>query len=254
MHLFWIQGPRRQARLRLEGSFFVIGRAEPFPVFQDDATISREHAVVVETGQGISIKDLGSRNGVLLNGRKLGRYEEVPLRPGDELLVGRTTVRWLREGELEPPAPEGGATQQVTVDRDGRSDTRVGIVPVAPTELAAVEAPEEGEPEDEDALLRTEDALEEDEGREGDAEETVDLAPGEVPGEPESLAGEETEVMEAPLEAPAPEEPPPEEPAPEEPAPEEPAPAAAQEEEPVSRGAETVAEAQAAGEEEPLLE
>lgn len=203
MHLFWIQGPRRQARLRLEGSFFVIGRAEPFPVFQDDVTISREHAVVVATPTGVSLKDLGSRNGVAVNGRRLERYEEVPLAPGDEVLVGRTTVRWLREGEREPTvagsAGEAAAPQQVTVDREGRSDTRLNLV---------VPAPPEGEPEPDgsgDELTRTEDALEEE--REPGAEETADLEPLE-PGEVEEApGGEVTEELDLPAALPPPPEP-----------------------------------------------
>ena len=205
MHQFFITGPRRRARLRLEGSFFVIGRAEPFPVFQDDVTISREHAVVVATPAGVSLKDLGSRNGVLVNGRRLERYEEVPLAPGDEVLVGRTTVRWLREGENEPPlggpAGEAAAPQQVTVDREGRSDTRLDQVVPAPAD-EALEPDASG-----DELTRTEDALEEE--REPGAEETVDLEPlepGEVEEEP---AGEVTEELDLPAALPPRPAPPP---------------------------------------------
>lgn len=215
MHLFWIQGPRRQARLRLEGSFFVIGRAEAFPVFQDDVTISREHAVVVSTPQGVSLKDLGSRNGVVLNGRKLARYEEVLLSPGDELLVGKTTVRWLREGEQEPAPPPGTTTQQLRVDRDGRSDPGLVPGPVGPTEVGTVDGAMEGEGSDsgEDLTRTEEDLIEEEPAPDpaDDAEATVDLAPGEAP----AFSGEETEAMDAPPPPPAPEpEPEPEEPPP----------------------------------------
>ena len=57
--------------------------------------------------QSVTIEDLGSRNGVSLNGRKLGDRAEIS--PGDQirignqeltLLVGFATVNWS-----EPPAP-----------------------------------------------------------------------------------------------------------------------------------------------------
>ena len=108
--VFLIQGPRRSARLHLRGPFFVIGRAEPFPVFHDDPTLSREHAAVVETAEGYRLKDLGSRNGVVLNGQKLGRYAEVPLRRGDTLQAGDTKIRLVSVAEFE--AARAGRTEQ----------------------------------------------------------------------------------------------------------------------------------------------
>ena len=172
VHTFDIQGPRRRARLRLQGSFFVIGRAEPFPVFQDDPTISREHAVVVATKGGVAVKDLGSRNGVLLNGRRLNRYEEVLLAPGDEVLVGKTTLRWLREQEAEAP----GGESEVTVDHEGRSSARLPV-PRPSADLPPAEEEEE-EPADEAAELektQVDDAPEEESG--GEETEDLDVPP-----------------------------------------------------------------------------
>lgn len=130
VHTFFIQGPRRQARLRLQGSFFVIGRTEGFPVFQDDPSISREHCAIVATEAGVVVKDLGSSNGVVLNGERLDRYAELPLREGDELLVGRTTLELIGEAD----EVEG---EQVTVDADGQSKI------IAPTDVAPLDDPED---------------------------------------------------------------------------------------------------------------
>jgi len=186
MHEFWIQGTRRQAKLRLEGSFFVIGRSERFGVFQDDPTISREHAAIVATPEGIRVKDLGSRNGVLKNGEKLARYAEVDLEPGDLLQIGNTVVRLAGEGD----EVEGS---EVTVDADGRT--------------AAMSALDGGEPPEE-ALLRTQGFEPSD-----DPEETVDLDgvadDGLETDEMDlDLPGEETEILEdlddADVEAPTP--------------------------------------------------
>ena len=98
--VFVIEGPRRRARLRLRGSFFIVGRGEPFPVFHDDPMMSREHLAVVACPEGVRVRDLGSKNGVLLNGTRLARYAEVALAPGDVLLVGQTQLRMVVESEL----------------------------------------------------------------------------------------------------------------------------------------------------------
>lgn len=132
-HVFWIEGPRRRAKLRLRGSFFMVGRLEPFAVFRDDPMISREHLAVVATDDGVRVRDLGSQNGVLLNGKRLERYAEAPLRPGDVLHAGQTSMRLLREGELEAPgqtlspgkAPEG---DEVEVDEEGHTKPNLAAI------------------------------------------------------------------------------------------------------------------------------
>ncbi|MGE0706581.1 MAG: FHA domain-containing protein [Planctomycetota bacterium] len=131
--VFLIKGPRRSARLHLDGPFFVIGRAEPFPVFHDDPTLSREHAAVVETPEGYKLKDLGSRNGVLLNGERLERYAEVPLGPGDVFRAGDTTVACVTQEEVEArqaaaAAASGDSVEDVTVDDAGNTGYQLQAV------------------------------------------------------------------------------------------------------------------------------
>lgn len=162
-HLFLVQGPRRRARLLLEGGFFVIGRAEPLPIFQDDPTISRSHLVVVATPDGVRVKDLGARNGALLNGRPLGRYEEAPLAPGDELRVGSTRLRLLpgreqeaaSEGELVTVGDPGAPLPAVPAEDGGPPDP--GDEDELEGELTAELSLDDGDAEPPGA--RTEDAL-----------------------------------------------------------------------------------------------
>lgn len=133
--VFVITGPRRRARLRLQGSFFVVGRAEPFPVFQDDPLLSREHLAVVALPDGVRVRDLGSRNGVLLNGERLERYAEVTLAPGDVLLAGQTELRLLPDDEREgPDAAAPLHHDEHAVDAEGKSRAlRLGPLAPAPT-------------------------------------------------------------------------------------------------------------------------
>jgi pSer/pThr/pTyr-binding forkhead associated (FHA) protein len=59
-----------------------------------DGRLSRLHAVLERFEAGWCIRDLGSRNGTYVNGRRI--WETHPLRPGDEVVVGESTLvfRW----------------------------------------------------------------------------------------------------------------------------------------------------------------
>jgi pSer/pThr/pTyr-binding forkhead associated (FHA) protein len=147
--VFFIEGPRRRARLRLRGSFFIVGRGEPFPVFHDDPMMSREHLAVVACPEGVRVRDLGSKNGVLLNGARLGRYAEVPLAPGDVLLVGQTKLSMIVESELEHSlvtADQAAPPDEHQVDEQGKSRAiRLGSPPpFAQSEPPPVDDPGSG--------------------------------------------------------------------------------------------------------------
>lgn len=70
----------------------VIGRGEDCDVVLDDRDCSRRHAEVSRDEHGAVLRDLGSRNGVVLHGRG---STERRLRHGDELTVGRTVLRFV---------------------------------------------------------------------------------------------------------------------------------------------------------------
>lgn len=127
VYVFRIQTPKRTATIRLEGPFFVLGRGEPYRIFHDDPTLSREHLALVDTPEGYLVKDLGSRNGVLLNGRRLGRYSETLLELGDVLVAGQTKVRLLLQHEAAAEAA-AEAGEELTVDAHGNS-TAVSALP-----------------------------------------------------------------------------------------------------------------------------
>jgi hypothetical protein len=68
----------------------VIGRSRDCDVVLDDAGISRRHAHIHPTVQGWAIEDLGSTNGVLLNGELLRGSR--PLQLGDRIELGTTEI------------------------------------------------------------------------------------------------------------------------------------------------------------------
>lgn len=60
---------------------FRIGRRSDLPFSLSSNSISKEHAEIWQEGQGLRIRDLGSRNGTFVNGTPV--TDEVALAPGD---------------------------------------------------------------------------------------------------------------------------------------------------------------------------
>jgi FHA domain-containing protein len=87
---------RRQAlivgegrRSVLSGHHAVIGRSRDCDVVVADPNVSRRHAELRLDEHGWSIADLGSTNGIKVNGR---RTEHAPLRDGDRITLGVTDL------------------------------------------------------------------------------------------------------------------------------------------------------------------
>jgi hypothetical protein len=68
----------------------VIGRSRDCDVVLEDAGISRRHAQLLPTREGWTIEDLGSTNGVRLNGEELRGARA--LHPGDRVELGSTKI------------------------------------------------------------------------------------------------------------------------------------------------------------------
>ena len=66
--------------------------------------VSRKHCCVAQVNHQIVVRDLGSMNGVMVNGQRLRK--QAPLSVGDELIIGDVAYV-LREGK--PPAPKAEA-------------------------------------------------------------------------------------------------------------------------------------------------
>ncbi len=92
---------------------FLLGRTpgEGFEI--DDGRISRRHAMLHRAGNRVVLEDLGSRNGVKVNGT---RSERVTLRPGDRIRIGDTVLRVDNvegDGEVESISVEGAPSSPV---------------------------------------------------------------------------------------------------------------------------------------------
>lgn len=86
-----VWGGRGYEIVTLSESVYIIGSdAESATIVVDDASVSQVHAIVERVGPTWLVRDLGSRNGTLVNGERL--VQQQRLRHEDEIVVGRTRL------------------------------------------------------------------------------------------------------------------------------------------------------------------
>ncbi len=84
-----VGGKRRE----LDDQALVIGRSRETDIPVEDPNVSRRHAEIRHEDGAYWIVDLGSTNGITVNGK---RVERAKLEPDDEILLGTTVVRFER--------------------------------------------------------------------------------------------------------------------------------------------------------------
>lgn len=99
-------GPGAGQRFRLGPGDQVLGRAAPADLVIDDPAISRRHCRLVASAGTVAIEDLGSTNGTLLDGVRIGAA--TPLTHGAVLALGTIRLRYECLGEAEAAALAAG--------------------------------------------------------------------------------------------------------------------------------------------------
>ncbi|TCB95737.1 FHA domain-containing protein [Micromonospora zingiberis] len=120
-------GPMRGVGFRLRHEPLVIGRDPAVDIVVHDPHLSRRHAEVRLTGDGVSLVDLGSTNGTWVN--ELRTTAVVRLADGDVIRIGRTELRFFDPG-LARTDPVG---LSLGLPRQERRTTLVLPVPAGPT-------------------------------------------------------------------------------------------------------------------------
>ncbi|WP_394821045.1 FHA domain-containing protein [Pendulispora albinea] len=82
-----------QHDLELMEGEFAVGRNASCQLSLDDPLVSRRHALLRISPHAVSIEDLQSRNGVLLNGQRIEGI--VTVAPGDRILIGSQEMTLL---------------------------------------------------------------------------------------------------------------------------------------------------------------
>jgi pSer/pThr/pTyr-binding forkhead associated (FHA) protein len=80
------RGPSKGARFLIDQKEVAIGRSVESPIFLDDVTVSRKHAVITFDNGAYEITDSGSLNGTYLNNQSIS---SSPLKTGDEIQIGK---------------------------------------------------------------------------------------------------------------------------------------------------------------------
>ncbi len=201
----WHEG-RLQGEVPLSGDRLQIGRLPENDLVLDHLSVSRTHALLERDAAGLAVEDLGSQNGVWVDGQRIqGRCS---VRPGQVVRIGQHELHLLEVGGDVAPVRELPPRSARGPDRDAAHPSRTRPVGGPGLDLFAIEADEvEGdeapEPELEPHCLE--------ELVDADPEPTVlvdevsgevDLAPPAIAGErevgAEALAAEETPALRYP--------------------------------------------------------
>lgn len=130
--------------VRIHGSFgswvlpqgaSVLGRGSASDVRIDDPRLSRSHARFTVVGHAVQVEELGSRNGVLVDGRRI--QGTVELHHGQVVVCGPVVLMVsIDQTQPHPREPQGG--QDPTTRRtSGRGDTEAMLAAVSVPEAPA---------------------------------------------------------------------------------------------------------------------
>lgn len=82
-----------QHDLELNEGTFAVGRNASCQLSLDDPLVSRRHAIFEVTPSGVTVEDLASRNGVIVNGHRID--QRVSISVGDRILIGSQELTLL---------------------------------------------------------------------------------------------------------------------------------------------------------------
>lgn len=99
--LTFLSGPAAGLRCEIAGQL-TLGRSRACDVALEDDQVSRQHARIEQRQGELRIRDLGSRNGTRVNGRRI--TAEVALLDGDRIQLGTSTARVELERLATAPA------------------------------------------------------------------------------------------------------------------------------------------------------
>jgi len=115
-HLIVRDGSLRGRRFEVESGEITIGRERADILVGDDSEVSRNHAIVRESKDGVEVEDLGSTNGTFVNEQRIS--EPTRLSDGDIMRVGQTRFdveltedpnKTVVSGMVAPPTQEHSA-------------------------------------------------------------------------------------------------------------------------------------------------
>ena len=133
------EGPLNGQQWVLKGQI-LIGRDAACDIVIPDRQVSRQHARISNTGKGIILEDLGSKNGTFVNNKPI--FEEVKLAEADEIQIALTQTFLFLSSDATlplsdlPPELSQVLTLRLEPVEIGRQRHRLDAHPVCQFDLA----------------------------------------------------------------------------------------------------------------------
>ncbi len=132
---------------------FLIGREKDCQFRPDSELVSRHHCVLRQDEYTLRVRDMGSRNGTFVNGRRI--QGEVVLADGDRLLIGDVTVSVVlaarRPASADVTKPDAALDSTGVYDGNTMPATANAPAPAEPPPAAEPRIPTPVAPREESA-------------------------------------------------------------------------------------------------------
>jgi pSer/pThr/pTyr-binding forkhead associated (FHA) protein len=175
-----MNGPREGERIELsDAQELVIGRDETADVIFKDDLVSRRHVKIRRDWAGTHVEDLGSRNGIKVNKKKINRKT---LKDSDELEVGNIRLLYVDPTDLPEPAVD--LPDSADDVGDGDDDEHTQSIPAGRVGSRRARAKEEEQKAKEEERAK-EEPQEEEPQEEAPPEPVAEPPPPEPEPEPE---------------------------------------------------------------------
>jgi pSer/pThr/pTyr-binding forkhead associated (FHA) protein len=106
-----VGGPLSGETINVRGGKLLIGREEDCHLRPNSEFVSRHHCALLLDDYTLRIRDLGSKNGTFVNGRRIGSTETILLHD-DVVAIGETTFL-IDLNQATPPVPPAAPESQV---------------------------------------------------------------------------------------------------------------------------------------------
>lgn len=89
-----VEGPAAGTEYVLESPKISLGRGPDVDIVLQDDAMSRQHAALELSSDGFRVRDLGSTNGITVNGSQVSGAD---LKHGDRIALGEHTLQYILE-------------------------------------------------------------------------------------------------------------------------------------------------------------
>ncbi|MCC6883648.1 MAG: FHA domain-containing protein [Verrucomicrobiales bacterium] len=135
-HLALLQPDEEPAFYTLAADRVLLGRGRDSRIPLDVSSVSTRHCELERTDKGYQLRDLGSKNGTLVNGQAVGKTPAL-LNHGDLLVLGElVTFHYTESAEISDASSQKRAAEE----RAGREQAKKPILPPMVNPVAAAVA------------------------------------------------------------------------------------------------------------------